>query len=455
MRNDIFHILSVAPEATGQGARWPAIALACLTVLAVVCPAAAEQPATGPKVYALVFDFHSEDAKLGEQLADSVRLRLRRHEQFEVIDRLTTQEFTKPTGAEADREKLAELLTRKMGANLGIYGTVSQKGRAVTVEAACLDLTTGKPAGWKKTFSDDTERARGVLAMKIVEAVRGEPEWVPPQVGDEKEPTAKQLGRPLNANGGFEDGHAGWDRPDNVSTFLEAGPKGRGTILRVRTDLQRDPWLKYRRDLRFGRADPNRPPKIGPDTSYGSVAGLEGVHYRGAMLPATPGQRYWLLADHKGQGGAKVFIKGFQKTEHAMDGLPESSLAELGLTPKDFAKLPPEKRNELIEADAGKHPERYLRECYRWYLNCKEAKGEWKHLAAPFPPRGGLPGNVEFLQVQIYSYWPPGEYLWDNVHVYPDPRQKAPAPEEKARTPNFGKTSDVVEKQSATKPAGP
>jgi len=67
--------------------------------------------------------------------------------------------------------------------------------------------------------------------------------------------------------------------------------------------------------------------------------------------------------------------------------------------------------------------------------------------------------------VQIYSYWPPGEYLWDNVHVYADPRQKAPLPEVKPRTPNFGRTSDVVEREyrrehpstapaSASQPAG-
>ena len=61
---------------------------------------------------------------------------------------------------------------------------------------------------------------------------------------------------------------------------------------------------------------------------------------------------------------------------------------------------------------------RYVRECYRWYLSCAGAPGEWNHFAACFPPRGGLPADVDFLQIQIYSYWPPGEYLWDNVLLY-------------------------------------
>jgi hypothetical protein len=337
---------------------------------------------------------------------------------------------------------------------------VSRRGKAVTADVRCIDATApgGKPAVWAREFSDGTERARGEIAKAIVEAVRGEAEWAPPQYGDEAEPEA--FGEPLNLNGDFEQGHVGWDAPDNVSTFLVKATARGGTILRVRTDLARDPWLAYRRALRLGKADPAHPPKIRRDTSYGSVAGLEGVHYRGSFLKASAGQRYWLVADCKGRGGAKVFIKGFKKTPQAMDGLAESALAELGMTPERFAALPAKKRRELIEADAKMHPQRYYRECYRWYLNCKSAKGEWTHLAAPFPPRGGLPDDVEVLQVQIYSYWPPGEYLWDNVHVYADPRQKHPLPEEKPRTPGFGRTSDVVEREyerrhsPTTRPAG-
>ncbi len=193
------------------------------------------------------------------------------------------------------------------------------------------------------------------------------------------------------------------------------------------------------RELRRRRRVIFRSPQIGRDTSYGSLAGLEGVHYRGQWIKATRGRRYWLTADCKGLGGAKVFIKGFRDWSAQADGLPESSLAALGLTPRQFAALPIEKRKKLIAEDTKKHPERHRRECYRWYLNCKDAKGEWMHLAAPFPPHGGLPRNVQWLQIQIYSYWPPGEYLWDNVFLYKDPRQKAPLPPEPARTPNFNK----------------
>ena len=53
------------------------------------------------------------------------------------------------------------------------------------------------------------------------------------------------------------------------------------------------------------------------------------------------------------------------------------------------------------------------------------------------PPRGGLPGNVQWLQIQVYAYWPPGTYRFDNVHLYKAPKQTKPLPEEPARTDSF------------------
>lgn len=418
-----------------RGACWPAVAL--VWVLAGIAPMA--RAGDGNAVYSAVLDFDSPDAKAGAALADSLRLKLRRQKGWEVVDRLTTRQFARPTGDDANRAAIARLMTDRLGVHVCLYGSVAKVGGRMRASVVCLDLRGQGPPAREMVFADGTERWRAAVATKIVEWVIGGELWRPPAYGDEPEPDAKALGKPLNRNGGFEAGRAGWDAPDNVSTFLVDGPEGRGRILRVRTDLKRDPWLAYRRALRLGQADPNRPPRIARDTSFGSVAGLEGVHYRSTMIPATPGRRYWLLADHKGPGGAKVFVKGFAEARdpERIDGLPESALADLGLTPRELADLPAKKRRELIAADAAKHPERHRREAYRWYLNCKDSKGAWTHFAAPFPPRGGLPNDVKWLQVQIYSYWPAGEYLWDDVHLYADPRQKAPLPEQPSRTPSF------------------
>jgi len=359
-----------------------------------------------------------------------------------VIDGLTTQEAAGPIGEDTSAGLIRAILTDRLGAHVALYGTVWKTNQTVRANITCFDLRKNDAPLWSKEFrSDDAQRARAILAGQIVEAVIGKALWRPPEYGDEAEPSREDLGRAINVNGTFAVGDAGWDAPDNVSTFLLPGPGGRGTVLRVRTNLDRDAWLAYRKALLAGQSDPNHPPHIETDTSHQSLAGLEGVHYCSDWIPASPGRRYWLLADCLGPSSvdeysAKVFVKGFRRMPHASDGLSESALAERSLTPRQFAALPEAKQKELIADDVRKHPMRYVRECYRWYLSCRGRGGEWMHFAAPVPPRGGLPDNVEYLQIQIYSYWPPGEYLWDDVLLFPDPRQSAPLPAEPARTPN-------------------
>ncbi|MBN1554584.1 MAG: hypothetical protein JXA11_07545 [Phycisphaerae bacterium] len=393
----------------------------------------------------VVFDFATPDVKkfdpaqtfkpmpFGRRLAGDVRLKLRREgKKIVVLDWHTTAEASGPLPADTPPETVKKLLAEKLGGHVGIFGTVHKTDQTVRAEIGCVDLRSKDNPAWSKVFQSRGERVRAILAKQIVETVLGKTLQQPVEYGHEPEPPREALGKPLNVNGSFDEGAKGWDAPDNVSTFLLPGPAGRGTILRVRTDLQRDPWLAYRKALRTGKANPANPPAIAKDTTYGSVAGLEGVHYRSRWIKATPKKRYWLLADCKHtttgkRATPKVFVKGFlkiQKTPHAYDGLPESSLAEMNLTPEQFAALPEAKRRFLIEADVKKHPMRYVRECYRWYLSCPSESGKWNHFAAPFPPRGGLPEDVEYLQIQIYSYWPPGEYLWDNVQLHEAPGKK-------------------------------
>jgi hypothetical protein len=390
--------------------------------------------AKAKQTYVVVFDLACADGDYGKKLSDSIRLRLARHKEFSVVDSLTTRDYDQPSGPDADSDGVTSLMRNKLLVTVGIYGSVSVRGSKVTAKIAGVNITDpDKLLVWSRTFTDSTQRARGLIARAVVEKLTGRPEWVPPQYGDEDEP--KKFAKPVNVNGSFDKGPAGWDAPDNAGTFIINGPRGRGKILRIRTDIERDKWYEYRRKLRMGQASPKNPPKLKRDTSYGSVAGLEGVHYRSDWIDAKAGQRYWLTADKLGPG-AKIFIKGFLDWSGQASGLPESSLARLGLTPEKFADLPSDTQQQMIKADAKAHPERYRRECYRWYLNC-DASSDWKHHAAPVPPRGGLPKHVRWIQIQIYSYWPPGEYLWDNVHLYKDPRQKAPLPVINSRTKNY------------------
>lgn len=414
--------------------------------LALALSQVSTAPAQRPRVrYVVVFDFVcAEQARHGAQLADSVRVRLGRHGGYKVIDRLTTAEFA-PAGGVAlstpDRQVVA-LLKERIGAHLAVFGSVQRLGSSVRAEIRCVDASGAEPAVWTLVFSDDTERARGVIARQVVEAIRGRAEWTPPEYGDEAEPG--KFGKPLNLNGDFRSAEAGWQRVDNVSTFLVADPRpGRaGKVLRIFTDLDREAWLKYQRDLRLGKADPGRPPAIGTVANkYATVAGLEGVHHRSAWILARPGWRYWLVADMKGRTAGiffpKIFVKGFADFAARADAISEVSLHEMKMSPDQFASLPAAKQKQLIAADAEKHPDRYRREVYRWYLACRNEENVWKHYAAPFPPRGGLPANVRWLRIEILAYWPPGEFLFDDVHLYLDPRTRAAVPEENPRTLHY------------------
>ena len=427
--------------------------IAVLVALALAGAAArADEPERVRHV--VVFDFAcAAGAPHGRQLADSIRVRLRRHAEYKVIDRLTTAELAGEGGVSlaTPDAKVAGLLKDPFAAQMAVFGTVRKVGPAVTAEVRCIDISGKQPISWTKRFSDDTERARGQIARQVVEALRSRGEWRPPEYGDEKKP--ENLGKPLNSNGDFESGDLGWERCDNVSTFLVADtrPGRKGKLLRIFTDLDREAWLKYRRDLRLGKADPSRPPKIGTVANkYATVAGLEGVHHRSRWIPARAGWRYWLLADMKGRTAGiffpKIFVKGFADFSALADGLSEVSLHERKMTAGQFAALPKPRRAELIAEDVKAHPDRYRREVYRWYLACRNEEGLWKHYAAPFPPRGGLPKNVRWLRIEVYAYWPPGEYLFDDVLLYADPRLRGPVAEEKPRTPHY--------RPPTTQPAG-
>lgn len=423
-----------------------------LPIAVVVSAWAAEAPKP-KKIYVAVVDFAGPES-LGKQLADSVRLKLRRYAEYEVIDPLSTAQATAPLDAGEDHAKVTSLMKDKLGVNLILYGTCTADGAGASAHVSCIDLTGKEPRTWHKVFDDDTERARGLLSTQIVEELRSESQWRPPEYGDESEP--KNFGKPLNASGDFES-PAGWEAPDRVSTFVEPGKDVPSKILRVRTDLERDAWLEYQRKLRLGQTDPSHAPKLAADKSYDSVAGIEGVHFSSRWIDAKGGQRYWLAADMKGKTTdfffPKIFVKGYADFSASADGLPELSLVERKLSPADFAAMPPAKRKALIAEDSKTHPDRYRREVYRWFLSCRNLDGNWQHYAAPFPPRGGLPANVQWFQVQVYAYWPPGEYLFDNVNLYADPNQTGPLPEESARTANYDQTRQRMER-AMTQPAG-
>jgi TolB-like protein len=425
---------------------WALLAICLGPVASAEAQSAAVQAA-----HVVVLDFVSAGSEsIGRELADSVRLHLARRGGCDVIDAPTTREASGPPRASGENAALEPLMER-LAANVALTGTVRVEGRRVMADVRLLDRRDpNRPVTWVRSFSDETQRAKGVIAAAIAEAAAGGKGWRPPAYGDEPEP--EHFGPSLNANGDFESTGAGWEGPDCVATFLADGPEGRGKVLRIRTDLKREPYLEYRHRLLLGQADSRNPPAVPSDGTYSSLAGTEGVHYSSDWIRARAGQRYWLTAEvwakaaGKGGSNAKVFVKGFRDVSANPDGLSEQALAQRGLTPQAFAKLPAEQRASLAAEDAKAHPERHRREVYRWSLSCGGESGGWVHAAAPFPPRGGLPGDVEWLRIEIFAAWPAGEYCFDRVHLYADPRQSSPLPEVPARTPGTSRQNETQDR---------
>ena len=265
-------------------------------------PAKGDKAAKAEKVaYLIIFDFAcSADEEYGKKLANAIRMRLARHEELDVMDRLSSGEASPPLAATADQAAIIKMMNDQLAVTYGAYGTVTKDASGVRLQLCTIDVSDPKkPKTWKKEFTDNTERAEAEISKAACEAITGKAEWVPPQYGDEEEP--KNFGKPLNVNGSFDGGAAGWEKPDNAATFIEKGPPGRGNVLRLETDLDRWPYINYVRDIRMGKASPDHPPKIGKDTSFASLAGMEGVFHRSEWIDSTPGQRYWLLADMKGK----------------------------------------------------------------------------------------------------------------------------------------------------------
>ncbi len=303
------------------------------------------------QVRVVVFDFVGPG---GKELTDAIRLHLGSEQDCEVVDAAAMRGIGSPPTM-ATNSRRARTLMARLGADVALWGEARSTPGSLAAVARCIDLSRPRAAReWAKTFTDSSERPGQEVARQIVEAVGEKADWTRPQRGDESEPN--DFSAPVNVNGDFEQGPIGWDAPDGVSTFLVDGPAERGVVLKIRTDLARRPWLDYRRALLLGQADPNNLPQVPPDRSTKSVAGTEGVHYCSNWIAAQLGRRYWLAADFKcgrtGEAFPRIFVKGFADTSDSARRLPERSLAERNLTPRDFAALPKERQKELIAEDA-------------------------------------------------------------------------------------------------------
>ncbi|MCK4284281.1 MAG: hypothetical protein KAX44_08190 [Candidatus Brocadiae bacterium] len=250
----------------------------------------------------------------------------------------------------------------------------------------------------------------------------------------------KALTGNLLQNGSFETGRYwphGWQATDGLTTFWGGGGTGGKRCLRIYTDVLDAQWKARETEVRAAvdyasrrtRGNPQSLPRNpipgAPEripTSppyYDTVAGLHGVHYRSHYVTCKPGAIYRFSVDARtdAEGEPKVFIKGFfdQKMKTA-DGY------------------------QTVRRDA-----------YRAPIFLDPCDDQWRRYARTFHPSrskstlDGKPVKTEHLQVQIYAYWKPGNYYFDNV-LLDIVGMEEPEEEKKAEEP--GKAEPAKKKET-------
>ncbi len=249
---------------------------------------------------------------------------------------------------------------------------------------------------------------RIVPPEKLAEPVKSD---VPLAPGAEEALQWKALSSNLLQNPSFEAGRYwpyAWDPVDNLGTFWAKGGTDGERCVRCCTDVLDKQWVEWNDKVilivreatkRAGgepqglSSNPMPPPPLRAPTTppyYDTVAGLHGIHYRSAFVGIEPGAIYRLSLDARTDAGTpKVFVKGFidqtRKTDQGVQVL---------------------KRN-----------------AYRAEATLYGCSGEWRRFSRVFHPARskstykGRPIQPEWLRVELYASWPPGNYYFDNVRL--------------------------------------
>jgi len=212
-------------------------------------------------------------------------------------------------------------------------------------------------------------------------------------------------------NSDFEKGRdrapEGWTKPDNLTVYWEtSGVQGR--CIRMDTDVYRSEWEEHRKH-------PDVPMVKTPTTGtrYNTVGGTAGVAVYSRPIPVEPDGYYLVAFDVRGKGEPFMFIKGFWKCGpqdlHKMGKKmffkpfkpgPSYSLMAMGTSGE-------EKRDA--------HPGDYI-QCYRRRLVARISKREeWRHFKTVLHFEAAR--HIEVVLLELYAFWPPGDFYFDNVRM--------------------------------------
>ncbi|MBN1899784.1 carbohydrate binding domain-containing protein [Candidatus Sumerlaeota bacterium] len=198
------------------------------------------------------------------------------------------------------------------------------------------------------------------------------------------QPALCQSPENLLKNGDFESGEIfpeAWERPDRLTVFLvkEPSPSNpENKCLKMDTDVYMTDWEKRKKEMEknLDTLPWTKTPTKGK--KYNTIGGNNGVSLYSDPIPVETGTTYTLSLDvksHQTSGTPKIFVKGYTLHKGRM------------------------------------------REIYKTYLNCRFKGTDWQHFEQNFHPTSRTPRVTE-MRVMIFSYWPPGEYRFDNIQVF-------------------------------------
>ena len=228
----------------------------------------------------------------------------------------------------------------------------------------------------------------------------------------------KVLSANLVSNPSFEQGRywpRNWEPVDRLGTlWVKGGSQGKRCV-KLDTNIQDAQWVAWNSKVIIAVRElsektpggaqslptnplpdpPERQPTAPP--YYSTVAGLHGIHYRSDYIRLKPRAIYRFSVDSRcddvvtgGSVARKVFVKGFF--------------------------------DQRMKSETGKEVV-LKRNAYRARIDLGQPGDKWKRYAFVFHParskslRKGKPIQPEWLQVQLYAYWPPGSAYFDNVRL--------------------------------------
>jgi len=255
-------------------------------------------------------------------------------------------------------------------------------------------------------------------------------------------------------NPGFEKGKEGpefWALPDKLTSFWETGGV-KGKCIRMDTDVYRSEWA----------ANHEKPGSVTKKTitsglKYDTVGGTTGVALYSYPIPVDLDAWYVVEYDSKGPGGEVfIYLKGYTKVRNAEEAAMRG--AQIFFRPEPNGAW----FSEMVKGTVGEdkrppQPGDYLQMFRRRFITKlgPEAATQWQHHKGVVL----LPMNrrIEVVLLELYAYWPPGDYFFDNVSMRKITEAEAYKIDPKAAKRKATREAGEKERDgiSADKPAAP